>query len=139
MLSFASKIAIKASPKAIWDLLVDVGAWTDWNSTVRKVEGSVALGSKVTVHPKIADRGFSVKVAELDEPKRMVWSSGMPLGLFKGERVYELVPQADGTVEFSMRESFSGLFAGMITKSIPNMQPAFEEFAKCLKDRAERS
>ncbi|CAN5618426.1 hypothetical protein BH09MYX1_BH09MYX1_13920 [soil metagenome] len=138
MLSFATKISIHAAPETIWRLLVDVGRWTEWNTTVKKVDGVVALGSKVTVHPKISDRAFPVKVLTLDEPRRMVWGSGVPFGLFKGERVYELVPQAGGIVEFSMVETFSGLFSGMITKSIPNMQPAFDELAKCLKERAER-
>ena len=43
------------------------------------------------------------------------------------------------TVEFSMEEVFDGLLAGAIGKSIPNLQPAFDEFAACLKARAEAS
>ena len=81
-----------------------------------------------------------MKVAELDaENKKMVWRGGMPFGLFKGERTFELRPNGDGTLEFSMEEVFSGLFAGMITKSIPDLQPAFDEFAACLKKKAEAS
>jgi hypothetical protein len=36
-----------------------------------------------------------------------------------------------------MEEVFDGLLAGTIGKSIPNLQPAFDEFAACLKRRAE--
>jgi hypothetical protein len=67
-----------------------------------------------------------------------VWSGAMPLGLFKGERVFELVPRSGG-VAFSMREEYTGAMAGMITKSIPDLQPAFDEFAACLKARAENA
>jgi hypothetical protein len=63
----------------------------------------------------------------------------MPLGLFTGTRTFELRPAADGVVEFTMTESYSGLVAPLITKSIPDLQPAFDEFAACLKARAERS
>jgi len=38
---------------------------------------------------------------------------------------------------FSMREEYTGLLAGAIGKSIPDLQPAFIEFARCLKHEAE--
>lgn len=60
----------------------------------------------------------------------------MPLGLFKGERTYTLT-LADGGTRFEMREIYSGLLAPLITRSIPDLQPAFDEFAASLKQRAE--
>jgi hypothetical protein len=69
----------------------------------------------------------------------MVWTGGMPLGLFKGERTFTLTPRDDGAVEFAMREVFSGLFSPMIERSIPDLQPAFDEFAAALKKKAESS
>jgi hypothetical protein len=36
-----------------------------------------------------------------------------------------------------MREEFSGLMAPLITRSIPDLQPAFDQFAADLKARAE--
>jgi hypothetical protein len=67
----------------------------------------------------------------------MVWSGGMPLGLFTGKRTYTLTPAKDGGVAFAMREEFSGLLAPLITRSIPDLQPAFDAFAADLKRRAE--
>jgi hypothetical protein len=63
----------------------------------------------------------------------------MPLGLFTGQRSFELRPIGAGHVEFAMRESYTGLLAPLITKSIPDLQPAFDEFAACLKAHAERA
>jgi hypothetical protein len=69
----------------------------------------------------------------------MVWTGGAPLGfLFKAERTFLVTPKSAGSVEFSMQEVFSGLLAPLICKSIPDLQPAFDEFALCLKARAER-
>jgi hypothetical protein len=134
---FATKISIKATPEKIWGILTDAPAWPSWNTTITKVDGSIALGNKVTLYTKkTAGRAFPVKVAQFEAPKRMVWSGGMPLGLFKGERVYELTPKG-GEIEFFMREEYTGLMAPMIVKSIPDLQPDFEEFAQCLKARAE--
>ncbi|MFN0096921.1 MAG: SRPBCC family protein [Dehalococcoidia bacterium] len=138
MKSFATTIVIRASAGSVWDILTDLPAWPSWNTTVDRVEGRVALGETVRVWVKLSPgRAFPVKVKELTAPSRMVWGSGMPLGLFKGERVYTLTPLPDGAVEFSMREAFTGPLSGLIGKSIPDMQPAFEEFAACLKAKAE--
>jgi hypothetical protein len=68
----------------------------------------------------------------------MVWTGGMPFGLFKGTRVFELTTTAATGARFCMREEYTGLLAGVIGKSIPDLQPAFEEFAQCLKREAER-
>ncbi len=140
MKSFSTSIKIQAAPEKIWAILTDASRWTEWNTTVDRIEGKIAPGEKVTVYVKInPGRGFPLKVREFVSPQRMVWADGMPLGLFKGERTYTLTKQTDGSTEFAMREEFTGLLSGMITKSIPDMQPAFEEFAACLKQRAERA
>ena len=63
----------------------------------------------------------------------------MPLGLFKGVRTFTLTPKGNGVTEFAMREDYSGLLAGLITKSIPDLQSAFHEFAECLTRKAEEN
>lgn len=140
MKSFATSTPIRATAEAVWRILTDAAGYPGWNTTVSRVDGHIALGEKVTVHAKVAPgRAFPVKVVGFVAPKRMVWSGGMPLGLFKGERIFELRPTDAGGVEFAMREDYTGWLAPLITQSIPDLQPAFDEFAACLKARAERS
>jgi len=86
----------------------------------------------------IGDRAFLVNVVEFTPPKPMLWSGGMPLGLFKGERTFTLTTQPDGQVEFFMREEYSGLLSPLIARSIPDLQPAFDEFANDLKQAAQK-
>ena len=137
---FASTTTIQAAPEAIWRILTEAPGYPGWNTTVSRVDGRIALGERITVHAKVAPgRAFPVEVVAFDAPKRMVWSGGMPLGLFKGERTFELRPMGAGGVEFAMREDCSGWLAPLIARSIPDLQPAFDEFAACLKARAERS
>jgi hypothetical protein len=138
MKEFAVKASIRATPERIWALLTDGAGYVRWNNTVQKVEGKIALGEQVTLYPKInPGRAFPVKVAEFQSPRRMMWTSGMPLGLFKGERTFVLTPSANGEVEFSMREAYTGLMAPLISRSIPDLKPAFDEFASDLKRAAE--
>ncbi len=138
MKAFEASTFIQASPEAVWAVLTDAATWTQWNPTVDSIEGTIAPGAKVTVYAKLSPgRAFPVKVSGFEPPHRMVWTGGMPLGLFKGERIYTLQSKAGG-VAFTMREAFSGLMAPLITRSIPDLQPAFDAFAAALKRRCEQ-
>ena len=98
---------------------------------MEKVEGRIAPGETVKLWVKAnPGRAFPVKVTSFEPGKRMVWTGGMPMGLFKGERTFQLTPDSSGRVEFSMREVYSGLFAPLIVKSIPDLQPAFAQLVR---------
>lgn len=127
MKSFATTTSIRAPIERIWSLLTDAAGYAAWNSTVEQVDGRIALGEKITVRTKISPgRAFPLTVTEFDPNRRMVWTGGMPLGLFLGTRTYLLTPRSAGDIEFSMREEFSGLLAPLITRSIPDLQPSFD-------------
>jgi hypothetical protein len=112
MKAFAASASIHATPDRIWPILTDAARYPEWNSTVDKVDGRIAPGERIALHVKLnPGRASPVTVAAFDPPRRMVWRGGMPLGLFVGERVFELVPRADGVVEFTMREQFTGVLA----------------------------
>lgn len=138
MKSFSTGIDIQALPATVWRILTDLPHWPDWNTTVERTEGTVVAGAKVKVFVKLSPgRAFPVRVAELQAPRRMVWIGGMPLGLFTGTREFELEDTGHGMTRFRMREAYTGPLAGLIGTSIPDLQPAFDEFATCLKRRAE--
>lgn len=137
MKTFSTTTTIHGAPEAIWALLTDAAGYPAWNTTVDRIEGTIAPGAKIKVFAKISPgRAFPARVTVLEPNRRMVWSGGMPLGLFKGERTFTLTPR-EGGVEFAMSETFSGLLSPLIERSIPDLQPAFEEFAAALRRRVE--
>lgn len=139
MKSFVSRIEIAAPPEALWSLLTDAPGYPRWSSTVARVEGEIVPGGKLKLFTAASPgRAFSLMVTVFDRPTPMVWSGGMPLGLFKGERTFDITPLAGGRTAFALREELSGLLAPLITKSIPDLQPAFDAFAADLKRAAER-
>ena len=139
MKQFAASASIHATPERIWSILTDAARYPEWNPTVDRVDGRIAPGERIALHVKSnPGRAFPVTVVAFDRPRRMVWRGGMPLGLFVGERAFDLKPQASGVVEFSMREQFTGLLAPLIGRTLPDMQPAFDDFAAALKREAER-
>jgi len=135
---YESTARIQAPPEKVWALLTDAPAYPDWNPTVERVQGSIAPGETIKVFVRInPGRAFPVTVDEFRPPSRMVWRGGMPLGLFRGERTFTLAPTPDGGTVFRMREEYTGPMLPLIWRSIPDMGPAFEEFAQSLKRRAE--
>lgn len=139
MKSFATRIEIQSPAETVWSVLTELPKWTEWNSTIERTIGKVALGAKVTVFAKQSPgRAFPLRVTALDVPRRMVWVGGMPFGLFSGTRVYELHAPSLAETVFTMREDYTGPLASLISRSIPDLQPAFDEFAQCLKREAER-
>ena len=138
MKAFSASTNINASPETIWSILTDAEHYPEWDPQAIRIEGTIAEGEMVTAYTKLSpDRAFPAKVTEFAPGKRMTWTGGMPLGLFKGERTFTLTPQEDGSVDFDLREEFSGLLFPLFSKSLPDMTEPFEGFVAGLKARAE--
>ncbi len=140
MLSYSATTIINASPDAIWRILADAPAYPRWDPGVDRIEGVIAPGNKVTAFTKRdPKRAFPARVSEFVPGRKMVWSGGMPLGLFKGVRTFTLTPQTNGSIEFSIREEFSGLLLPLFAGGVPDMTRTFEDFAAGLKAFAEKA
>jgi len=134
----AVAIHIAAKPETIWALLTNAADFPRWNSTVKSIEGEIALGKKLALKVTTApERTFTPKVTELIANERMVWSDGFA-PMFKGVRTFTLTKREDGTTDFSMVEVFSGAMLPMIKGSLPDFGPPFEQYAADLKREAER-
>ncbi|MFW2340167.1 MAG: SRPBCC family protein [Acidimicrobiia bacterium] len=130
---------IEAASQQVWDILTDAAGYTSWDSGVVRVEGTIAAGSKIKVFSEISPgRAFPVKVS-LDAPRQMVWTGGMPLGLFKGVRTFTLSSSNDGQTDFRMQEEFTGPLLKLIWRTMPDLTDSFEQFASGLKQEAEGS
>jgi hypothetical protein len=138
MRSFEAAARIDASPATVWDLLVDVGGWRDWDSGVDRVQGRVALGERLTLYATmIRNRPFVVTVTEIRPGEVMRWRGGLPFGLAVIERTYHLDGQEDGGTVLTVREDHSGPLAFLLGRTTPDLNPSFRQFCEGLKARAE--
>jgi hypothetical protein len=136
--SYAVQRTINASPDRIWKLLTDGDRYSGWNPAVVSLQGRIATGETIKLVSAVnPTRTFSLTVSELEPERRMAWSDGMPLGLFKGVRTFALRPLGGEQTEFSMEEVYTGALAPLITKSIPDMTESFSQFADGLKSASE--
>jgi hypothetical protein len=137
---YQATTTIEALPETIWAILTNAAGYPDWEPGVDRIEGQIAPGETITAYTKLnPGRAFPAKVTEFVPGRKMTWTGGMPLGLFKGERTFNLAPQSNGATEFTLREVFSGPLLPLIGRSLPDLNAAFEQFAAGLKRRAEHA
>jgi uncharacterized protein YndB with AHSA1/START domain len=136
-LDYSVAIAIRAPAPIIWALLTDAKAYPQWNSTVVKIDGTIAKTETIQLVAKVApDRTFALKVSEYEKNTRMVWEDGGKA--FAGVRTFTLTPTEGGGTVFAMSETLSGRFLPMIEGSLPDFTPEFNGFAADLKTAAEK-
>ena len=137
-MEYSAGINIKTGPDRVWALMTNAADFPRWNSTVKNIEGKIAVGQTIKLVAAISpDRVFNLNVIEFIPEKRMVWSDGN--AMFKGVRTYTLSPKADGSTDFTMSEVYTGLMMPMIAGSLPDFGPAFEQYMSDLKREAERT
>src|SRR5688572_12248326 len=128
MKSFTASTNIKAPASIIWNILTDAAHYPEWDPSAVRIEGTIAEGQTVTAYTKLSPRAFPAKVTDVTPGKHMAWVGGMPLGLFKGVRTFDLTPKSDGSVDFTIREEFSGPLLFMMGRTIPDMTKTFQDF-----------
>lgn len=136
---YETKIEIACPPARVWQTLTAEMPRTPQHYGIVRFDGEIAANSKIQLWSEVApNRAFSLKVIKFDAPNEMVWRGGMPFGLFVGTRTFTISATYHGSI-FEMREEFTGLFAGAITKSMPDLTSSFTKFAAALKQEAEHN
>lgn len=137
MYSYRVERQIAASQKALWDALTDAPGLASGPFGITRIDGRIGAGERITLWSAAAPgRAFKLRVSDWQPERHMVWRGGMPLGLFRGMRSFTLTP-AGGSTRFVMEEVYSGLLAGMIFSSMPDLQPSFDQFAEALATMTE--
>lgn len=133
---FETSALIAARPDDIWQMLLQIERWPDWDGKLERVDGRLVDGGGIAIRVVDQKRPFKIAVTEWSPPHRLVLAGGMPFGLFTGTRTYTLEPDGDGT-RFAMVETYSGPLQRLIGRSIPDMQPSFDAFAAGLRAAVE--
>ena len=141
MRELSTSIEIDASPERVWAILVDFGAYGEWNPFIKSIEGTPAVGERLRVEiapPEGRAMTFkpAVKAAEPNRELRWLGRLIAP-GLFDGEHRLQLEPLADGRTRFVQSERFTGMLVPVAGKGLANTERGFEEMNEALKRRAE--
>jgi hypothetical protein len=137
MHEFDVQRVIGASPERVWGILIDAKRLASGPFGIDRIEGEIAEGRRLKLWSSVSPgRAFPLTVIEMQSNRTMIWKGGMPLGLFTGTRTFTLTPNGQGTL-FRMREVYEGPMTGLIWRSMPDLNPSFQQFADALAAAAE--
>lgn len=127
-------IIINASVEQVWDILVDISHWTDWNNQVKNVE---LVDSNLTVGSQfkwtIGRMKSSSEIQLLDKPNTLSWTGKS--NFVKRIYVWSLEKDDDQTIA-TVSTSLQGLF----TVWVENHRSVYNEllhWLESLKHKAE--
>ena len=109
----ATAVEIDAPPARVWEVLVDLPAYREWNPFIVEAKGRVAEGETLSL--RMALPGWDPMTIEprllVVEPGRELRWEGKQLlpGLFDGEHAFLLTPLDGGRTRLDHVEDFAGL------------------------------
>ncbi|KAF5004610.1 hypothetical protein FDECE_8885 [Fusarium decemcellulare] len=126
-----ASITIGAPPSKVWEKLIDLSSWPQWNTFVTSIQvetpdQQLYVGSKQIIHirpnPKMPDstESYSNVVTEITPHQKLVWEGSLGSSLvFNTEHWCKLEPVTgqDGHSEhtlFTQGERFAGLLAPVV-------------------------
>ena len=139
-----AEIEIAASPERVWGILADFPAYPGWNPFVRRVDGSAAVGSRLTARiepPGGLGMTFRPTVLAAVPGRELRWLGhlGVP-GLFDGEHGFRIEPLGPDRVRFVQEERFAGLLAPLVLRFVEGgTRRGFAAMNRALKARAEQT
>jgi hypothetical protein len=136
-----SEIEIRATPRQVWDVLVDLERWSEWNPFVTRSEGLAEVGSRLVNRMEAPGmRAMTIRptVTDVAPGACFEWLGhlGVP-GLFDGRHRFELQATDEGT-RLVQREHFSGILVRLLRRSLDdNTRRGFEAMNEALRARVE--
>ena len=135
-------IFIQASREKVWEVLSDLGKYSEWNPFIPGISGELKEGARLLV--RIAIPGGSpidlapiVKIAEPGVELRWLGRLWIP-GLLDGEHSFRIEEAGEGHVHLVQSEIFRGILVPFLPSSLfERTRQGFEEMDRALKERVE--
>lgn len=136
-----TSVTIAATPRAVWDIVVDFASYVEWNPFIQRASGVAEVGTVLTVEIKPAGGKAMTHrptVLVADPGERLQWLGKVAVpGLFAARHEFVLQPDGDGT-HVQHREEFRGLLVPFLKGTLRQTEAGFEAMNQALKERAER-
>lgn len=139
--SIRTEITIAAARDDVWEVLVDVDRYEEWNPFIVAASGVPIPGERLTLKMAAGGKTFTVRpnIVERRDADVLRWLGrvGVP-GLFDADHIHELHPVEAGT-RYVQREDFSGLLVPFLGKTLAATKLAFHDMNRALKHRVEQA
>ncbi len=137
-----TEIEIDAPPAAVWAVLTDFGAYSQWNPDIPHLAGELRVGATLEVlvsPPDGTEMTFRPKVLVVEPARELRWKGKLWVpGLFDGEHFFVLRETERGGTRLQHGENFSGLLVKVLGKALTNTARGFVYMNQALKKTVER-
>ena len=128
------EISIDASPKEVWDVLVDSESYAQWNPVIIDPKGQFKEGEKIVFQFRETNgKQYEVKATvEKVVPEKLLNQYGGFLGILTYDHQYILEQQGQGT-KVTIHEDYKGVYVPFWDHS--NMDASYAKLNEALKKR----
>jgi len=136
----ATSVDIHVAPRVVFDVLTDFAAYPEWCPFFARVRGRASVGSPLEFDVAgEKPRTMRAKLVELVPARRVAWSGGLPLGLFRGVHSFDIEPGPGGSTVHDI-EQFQGPIAALMLSEarLAQQREGFIAFDAALKHRCEQ-
>lgn len=135
-------IEIHAPAQRIWDILVDLDRYHEWNPFIRRAKGRIAPGATFEVSPKTKGGKrlvFVPQVTDYQEMREFTWTGKFYFRwLAMGNHTFRLTPLDNGAIRVDHDERIYGIGAPLVYLfAKEQIRTGFEAMNHALKQRAE--
>lgn len=137
-----SEIAIDAPAEVVWDVLIDLERYHEWNPFIVESAGRPQIGERLInrlKQPGGKTMTFKPVVTEVEPHQTFEWLGRLVLpGLFDGRHRFDLRTTPSGGTTLIQTEQFDGLLVRVMRSSLDTRTLAgFEAMNDALRVRAE--
>ncbi|MBU0992939.1 MAG: SRPBCC domain-containing protein [Proteobacteria bacterium] len=140
-----TEIEINASPKTVWDILVDLEKYKEWNPFIRESRGQAVLGAILTCRPEVIKgriQTFYPVVTTVVPEKTFAWTGHVVAPWFaEGEHIFEIEPVSKDRIRHVHRQIFTGLISPLMGFGLLSLRTreGFIRMNEALKVLAEKT
>lgn len=137
--TITAETPVAADAATVWRVLTDTVAYPSWNPFVRRLDGDLVEGSRLTVDLQPGEKITTLRprVVDVQPGRSFSWLGhvGVP-GLLDGRHTFSVEPDGDGT-RLVQLETLSGLLTPLFRRMLTTETPAaFEASNDALAARA---
>lgn len=135
-------VTIDALKEKVWEILMDLERYPDWNPFMRVMTGTPAVGRTLKFEAHVPGRVLKLgaKVRSCDENRAFSWGGpdvALAGLLVKAEHYVRIEPLGDDRCRVEHGETFGGLLSMLAWPVIRRAEPAYVAMNEALKERAE--
>ena len=141
--SVRAEATIEAPIDRVWEILLDLPRYEEWNPFTARVESTLRVGDPIVLYPRlIGDRAYAwTERVCRNEPYDLCWD--LTLGarfLLTAERCQTLTDLGGDRTHYVTEDVFEGILTPLVMATFGGaMQRGFEDCAAGLKEHAEKN